>query len=231
MKKLLVASSAIALIAVLLNFLLAPAKDRTAAIGAPGEIAPRTAPHPARELIASADKIAKPTRADIVPKETPGTNSGVTLTVPGLAPIFLASRNDAPWEKTIDALLARTDLTDGLKARTLIQMLPRLPPEALTRAAEDAITRLPDADYMAALRLTLINPQTHGMATSVLFADLMQRPDPISLPILVSIAQDSKHPYSQNARENLQFLLRQDFGNDWARWNEAIRKRLGDAER
>ena len=110
-------------------------------------------------------------------------------------------------------------------------MLPGLPPEVLARAAEEAATRLPNANYVAALRPTLINPQTHGMAMSVLFSDLMQRPEAITLPILVSIAQEPKHPYALSARDNLQLLLRQDFGNDWAKWNEAIRVRLASPTR
>lgn len=145
---------------------------------------------------------------------------------PGLPPILLGSRSGAPWEKTIDAIADRTDLSDAGKARFLIQMLPGLPNEAVTKAAEDAVTRLADADYRSVLLPTLTNPKTHGMAMSVLFADLMQRPDSIALPILVSIAEDSKHPYSESARDNLQFLLKQDFGDDWLKWNEAIRVHL-----
>jgi hypothetical protein len=143
-----------------------------------------------------------------------------------LPPILLGSRTGAPWEKTIDVIAARTDITDAGKARILIQMLPGLPEEAVSMAAEEAVTRLADADYRAALLTTLINPQTHRTAMSVLFADLMQRPAAIALPILVSVAQDSKHPYSESARENLQFLLKQDFGDDWVKWNEAIGVRL-----
>ncbi len=181
--------------------------------------------------MSSADEIQNDGTTGTLSKNPPGAEPGVTLNVQGLAPIPLTGRNGAPWEKTIEAVSGRTDLSDTAKARALIAMLPRLPPEGLARAAEEAVTRLPDADYATALRPTLIAPQTHGMAMSVLFADLMQRPDSIALPILVTIAQDPKHPYSQNARENLQFLLRQDFGNDWARWNEAIRNRIGSPEK
>ncbi len=153
------------------------------------------------------------------------------LKAQGLAPIPLRNRDDALSELTIDGAIQRADLSDLDKAQLLVGMLPGLPPKVLARAAEEAATRLPDANYVTALRPTLINPQTHGMAMSVLFADLMQRPDAIALPILVSIAQEPKHPYAQSARDNLQYLLRKDFGKDWAKWNEAIRERLASPQR
>lgn len=153
------------------------------------------------------------------------------LVVQDLPPIVLNTLDDAPSAKTVEAITKRADLADAEKARLLMKMLPALPPEVLARAAEEAIIRLPDADYATSLRATFLDPQTHGMVMSVLFADLMQRPDAITLPILASIAQEPKHPFAQSARENLQFLLRQDFGSDWARWNEAIRMRLTSPRR
>lgn len=214
----------------LLNFPFTRATRHAANNSAPQEKQTRTETHPTQSPIASVVEIPKARTPDILPPYPPRPEAGVSLKVPGLAPILLAGRNSAPWEKTIDAVIERTDLSDAVKARSLIQMLPGLPAEVLARAAEEAATRLSDADYTNVLRPTLANPQTHGMAMSVLFADLMQRPGSIALPILASIAQDPKHPYSQNARENLQFLLRQDFGSDWAKWNEAIRNRIGSSK-
>ncbi len=231
MKKLVAACCGIAAAAVLLSFRFARGRHEAARNLVLKEPPPQAQPNPEQSRAPFADDLAKGGTPASIIKNPPGAEPGVTLNVQGLAPIPLTGRNGAPSEKTVEAVTGRADLSDTTKARALIELLPTLPPEALARAAEEAATRLSDTDYTAALRPTLIAPQTHGMAMSVLFADLMQRPDSVSLPILATIAQDPKHPYSQNARENLQFLLGQDFGNDWARWNEAIRNRIGSPEK
>ncbi len=151
------------------------------------------------------------------------------VSTPVVSPLFLA-RGDLPWEAQIEAIAARQDVPDRLKARFLISMLPGLPEEALAKAAEEATARLPDADYPSVLQPVVIDPHTHGMAMSVLFADLMQRPDSITLPVLLSIARDPTHPYAHSARDNLQLLLGHTFGSDWLRWEQAIRSRLAPAQ-
>jgi hypothetical protein len=226
MKRLLVATFGIAAGVALLNCLLMPSTRKDAE-----KDVRRDEGMPGNGSHAIRDEHPQNATPDGVPPNPPRTAPGVTLHVPELPPILLDRGNDAPSDKKIDAMTQRTDLSDTARARMLIAMLPALPEKVLARAAEEAVTRLPDADYTAALRPTLINPQTHGMAMSVLFADLMQRPNAITLPILVSIAQDSNHPYAQHARENLQFLLGQDFGADWAKWNEAIRIHPGSSNR
>ena len=231
MKRLLAAGFVIALTAVLLNFPFTRSTRQPVGESTPQAGTPQTDPHSGPHAPAPISEIPQ-TAAAHMPSENPArAEHGVTLNVQGLAPIPLGSRNDAPMEKKIDAVTQRADLSDAAKAQLLIRMLPGLPPEVLSRATEEAATRLPDADYAAALRPTLVNPQTHGMTMSVLFADLMQRPDAIALPILAAIAQEPKHPYARNAQENLQFLLKQDFGSDWAKWDEAIRVRLASPSR
>lgn len=230
MKRFLAASFVIALIAVLVNFPFTRATRQTAG-GSLQKESPRTDPPPQADSHLRSAEISESAAAHVPAENPPRSPQGATLNVPGLAPIPLGSRNDAPMEKKIDEVTQRADLSDAAKAQLLIRMLPGLPPEVLARAAEEAATRLPDADYTAALRPTLVNPQTHGMTMSVLFADLMQRPEAIALPILAAIAQVPEHPYAQHAQENLQFLLKQDFGGDWAKWNEAIRARLASPSR
>ena len=57
---------------------------------------------------------------------------------------------------------------------------------------------------------------------SVLFADLMERPDSIALPALLAIARQPAHPYAATALDNLRLLLGANYGSDWRKWNEAI---------
>lgn len=149
----------------------------------------------------------------------------VNVAVPDLAPIPLFAGN-VPAEMQIEAIARRTDVPDGLKARALLQMLPGLPEEALAKAADEAASRLPDSDYAAVLLPVVVAPGTHGTAMRVLFADLMERPDAITLPALLTIARNPAHPYATAAHDNLELLLGADFGRDWRRWDVEVRQRL-----
>ena len=66
----------------------------------------------------------------------------------------------------------------------------------------------------------MINPQTHGMVLSVLFDDLLERPDEITLPVLLTIARTPTHPLAPEARDNLELLLGTNFGADWMKWTQ-----------
>jgi hypothetical protein len=54
----------------------------------------------------------------------------------------------------------------------------------------------------------------------------MERPDNLRLPTLVTIARNSAHPYAVPARDNLELLLGQDFGDDWPKWENAVREKV-----
>ncbi len=141
------------------------------------------------------------------------------------------ARGPLPWEEKIGSVTGASDLNDTAKARRLIAMIPALPEQALATAAEEAVKLLPDADYNAVALPVVANPQTHGSVESVLFADLMERPDAITLPALLRIAQIPNHPYARFAHDNLDLLLGEDFGADWPKWDAAVRKTLSSGEK
>ena len=145
---------------------------------------------------------------------------------PPLAPKLQLERGKLAWEQTIESVAGAGNLSDTAKAQRLLSLIPSLPENGLASAAEEAMNRLPDADYNAVALPLVSNPQTHGAVESVLFADLMERPDAITLPALLRIAQIPNHPYAKFARENLDLLLGEDFGADWVKWDAAVRKTL-----
>ncbi len=112
------------------------------------------------------------------------------------------------------------------RAREILTLLPRLPEEALPTAAEQAVEHLPDADYAATALPVIIDPHTHGSVLSTLFADLMERPDAITLPALLAIAQNPAHPFAPAALDNLRLLLRTNHGTDWVQWHQAVEDTL-----
>ncbi len=127
------------------------------------------------------------------------------------------------WDVQIHAATAREkDAT--ARAKALLALLPNVPVEALAEIAEKAVDGLPDGAYLTTAAPIVTNPATAGQAMSVLFADLMERPDAITLPTLLQIARNPQHPFSPSAVDNLKLLLRVDRGNDWAAWEKDVQR-------
>jgi hypothetical protein len=126
------------------------------------------------------------------------------------------------WEKRLKEILADPGIDDTAKAKRLLDLLPVFPVEGREEAAEEAMARLSDADYRHAQNI-LVNPATFGLALRVMWTDLMDRPETISLPILLQIARNPQHPFAPQALENLDLLMDAHYGEDWARWDAAIR--------
>ena len=166
-------------------------------------------------------------RAAIRVPEEPGTPTPEPVAEETrLAPKLELARGKLPWEEQIEGVTGARDLNDSAKARRLLAMIPTLPEDAFTAASEEAVKRLPDADYDSIALPVVTNPQTHGQVESVLFADLMERPDAITLPALLRIARTPNHPYAKFAHDNLDLLVGEDFGADWPKWEAAVQKTL-----
>jgi len=142
-----------------------------------------------------------------------------------LIPPLPLQTGELAWEARIRTVLSREKATDAEKARGLLQLLPTIQAEGAETCAEEAVKRLPNEEYRHA-QSVVTNPGTYGLALGVLFADLMERPDDLRLPTLVTIARNANHPYSEPARSNLQLLMGQDLGDDWSRWDAAVREKL-----
>jgi hypothetical protein len=178
------------------------------------------------------DAVGGPAAADADPQRpAESTQSDAPAQMPAdadaeSAPVLPLVRDAISWDSQIKAMTDRTDVTDTEKARALVRMMPSLPEEVLGRAAEEAASRIADRDYEAILRPTVVNPETHGRAMAALFADLMERPDEITLPTLLTIARNPAHPHASSASDNLRLLLGHDFGTDWPKWADAISRHL-----
>ena len=143
---------------------------------------------------------------------------------PQTAPALPLDMAPPAWELQLTEKLSR--LKPAERARAIFALLPSLPESALATAAEQAVEKLPDADYPATALPVVTNSETHGQVLSVLFADLLERPDAITLPALLTIAKNPDHPFAPSALDDLRLLLSADHGSDWSRWDAAIRAKL-----
>lgn len=140
-------------------------------------------------------------------------------------PALPLQAGELPWETSIRSIAEAPGQDDAQIGRRLLEVLPNLPVQGRETAAEEAIRRIPNAQYDLAVP-AITNPNTYGLALTAMFADLMERPEAIRLPTLLKIARTPQHPLAPNARENLDSLLGDDFGTDWIRWDAAIKASL-----
>ena len=161
-----------------------------------------------------------------MPQATKTSDAATAANEPKPDPTLELSQGQLTWEAKIESITTAGDLSDTAKSRRLLAMIAALPEHGMTSAAEEAVKRLPDADYNSVALPVVANPQTHGLVESVLFADLMERPDAITLPALLRIARIPNHPYAKFAHDNLDLLIGEDFGVDWVKWEAAVQKTL-----
>lgn len=163
---------------------------------------------PGTPAAAVATKKAEPATAPMPPK-------------PGATPRPLAE-----WELRIDEVL-RSTANEEQTAKILINMLPTLPPEGQEEAAQHISNLVLDEQYSDVLPLVK-NANLPEEVLDVFVTDLMNRDDATKLPALLEIAKIPNHPHSEEAKTDLEIFLDEDFGNDFGRWEAAMKKYLKD---
>lgn len=130
----------------------------------------------------------------------------------------------AEWELKIDEVL-RTDAGETNTAQMLINLLPTLPPEGQAEAAQHITNLILDDEYNRVLPL-IRNTSLPEEVQDVLLTDLMNREDVVKLPTLLEIAKLPTHPLQEEAKTDLEIFLDEEFGNDWPKWDAAVKKHL-----
>jgi len=135
----------------------------------------------------------------------------------------------ADWEVKIDNVLRanpdNSDAANSATAQMLINLLPTLPAEGQTEAAQHISNLLADKDYGKVLPIVK-NPTMPEDVLDVFVTDLMNRDDTVKLPTLLEIAKIPNHPHREEAATDLQIFLDEDYGTDWAKWDSAMKAYL-----
>lgn len=136
---------------------------------------------------------------------------------------------EGEWEKKIDDILANESDDDALKSRKLLALLPGLPEDGQLEVVTHASNLITDDQY-AALGQLLTNIRTSPDVLDFLMSDLANRTNTIKLPTLLQVARTADHPNSEEAKNLLELYLEQDYGTNWAAWDEAVQAWLKDDE-
>lgn len=175
---------------------------------------------------------AKSAMPDAMPVVPAVSGDRTAETVAAATPAPMPDRKAAPladWEVKIDNVLRanpdNSDAANSATAQMLINLLPTLPPEGQTEAAQHISNLLSDKDYARVLPIVK-NPAMSEDVLDVLVTDLMNRDDTVKLPTLLEIAKIPNHPHHEEASTDLQIFLDEDYGTDWAKWDAKLKEYL-----
>lgn len=186
-------------------------------------------PAPLSEIAATTPGPVESTLPPPSPSSAPApkiSQSDAAVAPPKPAP---APSELAEWELKIDSVLRanpdNSDAANSATAQMLINLLPTLPAEGQTEAAQHISNLLTDQEYNKVLSIVK-NPTMPEDVLDVFVTDLMNREDVVKLPTLLEIAKIPNHPHHEEAATDLQIFLDEDYGTDWAKWDAAMKAYL-----
>ena len=158
----------------------------------------------------------------------PGQIRPAQLKPPAVAvpqvPTAPASALITDWEEKIDNVLTAQE-EDAQKVKRLLDMFPHLPEDGQVEAAQHLSNLTPDEQY-AALAKNLTNAAMPEAVLDVLMTDVLNRPNQIKLETLLEVARAAGHPKAEEARDVLEVFVDENFGENWAAWEAAIKQWL-----
>jgi hypothetical protein len=120
------------------------------------------------------------------------------------------------WEDKLDDILA-SDMEDTNKVTAMFDMFPTLDADGKVEVAQH-LSNLVDDDQYAPLGQLLLDPKLPTEVLDLLIADVLNRPNPIKLPMFLGVARTPDHPNREEALELLELFLDEDYGQNWAAW-------------
>lgn len=125
-----------------------------------------------------------------------------------------------PWELSINKLLDSDDENNKVAAE-LAAILPTLPLEGQVEAVQHMVNLTEDDKYSLASNM-LLNPAIHPDLRAVIWSDVLDRPNNVKMPVLLSLMNVPGHPSRSEAHLKLQEALGRDFGGDAALWSAPV---------
>ena len=126
----------------------------------------------------------------------------------------------APWQTTVSLITSQNEPPNVVAAR-LAAALPTFPPEGQLETARQIVELQTDENYQVAEGL-YFSPVTPQPVKMLIFEDLMNRANPLKLPLLVRTVGQPDHPLRPEALDNLQLFVGRDVGDDPAAWQSAV---------
>lgn len=137
---------------------------------------------------------------------------------------LLAELPMQPWEEAINRVL-ESDEENQQVAAQLMALFPNLPPEGQVEAMQHMVNLSDDDSYQNAAA-KLLNPATSEDVSGVIYSDVLDRPNNVKLPVMVSILRTPGHRLRDETLNTLQIFLGEDLGDNPQAWNVAVQNFL-----
>ncbi len=217
MKKILVIVLLVVVVAGLVGLKLLKSKPAETVVSNPeavqSETATTTAPttsEPVKHTAASSEATKPVATATTAPTtaETAANDTGVIT----------------EWEQKIEDTLGNSSEPEAA-GKAILAMFPRLPQEGQIAAAQHIANLLPNEDF-GGFASYLTNSATSSEVFDIIFADLLNRPNSIKLPSLLSVARSGKPEQASEAKDFLEVFIGEDYGSDWNLWSQKVQEWL-----
>jgi hypothetical protein len=188
---------------------------------------PTPAPKPAPPTPDLSSKAQPPT-----PSPTPKANPVVKADPKAATPMAL-TEDDRKIDEALRMFPGNTEQDHTNTAQALINLLPTLSTDGQTEAAQHISNLLSDEEYGRVMHIWR-NPSFNSDVIEVFGTDLMNREHKIMLPAMLDAVKLSNHPFHDEAKTTLEVFLDEDYGNDIAKWEKAMKdflKKEADEEK
>jgi hypothetical protein len=139
-------------------------------------------------------------------------------------PIAQVSTNPAAntnWEDTVDDIVGSDD-PDTNKVARLFALFSTLPPDGQEEVVQHLSNLVEDTNY-AQLGQLLTNATLPQGVLDELMSDVLNRPNGLKLPMLLTVGQDPNNPEHDEAKDLLELYLGDDPStNNWAGAGEMV---------
>ena len=158
-------------------------------------------------------------------ERTPPSATNIDAEIPVPAPVVASTNNPADdWEDELDEILS-SDTDTNRKAEDLLDLMPKVNEEAQIELAGHIVNLVEDNRY-ARVAPYLTNAAVPEAVSSIFMNDLYNRADSLKLPLVLAVARADNHPLRDEAKDLLELYIEEDYGTDWAKWEEAMNKWL-----
>jgi hypothetical protein len=110
-------------------------------------------------------------------------------------------------------------------ARDLHDLVKKLNSEAQVNASRHLVNLTSDEDY-GLIAGYLTDAKMNPDVIEVLFSDLMNRNRVLQMPLFMNLLKNPAHPQNEQVRNVLTILAGEDFGTDWAKWDQWAQKEI-----
>ncbi|MGI9240418.1 MAG: hypothetical protein ACR2RV_06425 [Verrucomicrobiales bacterium] len=136
-----------------------------------------------------------------------------------------SNRNSPANRLIVEEIIADRDLPPLQKAQKLLDLTDQLSGDPALAACDFALLCLDEERYEPAFEKLTAEGASPEIRQAIM-ADLMERSDFLRLPLLVQLASQSEHPFSEDARVELVSVLGDDYGTNWLGWSDGIADHL-----